>query len=71
MPGYGSMTGGASSDLGLGTALADQVAGETEDEKRRRKLGLAQSDAAQALFGYGRTGIAPLQLGMGQGGAGR
>lgn len=58
----------AAGDLGLGANLASQVADETEEERRRRQLGLAQrSDAVSALFGYGRTGVAPMagmQLGL-------
>lgn len=50
-------------DLGLGSNLANQVADETEEEKRRRKLGLAP-DQVQNLYGYGQTGIAPLNLGL-------
>lgn len=52
------------SDLGLGSNLANQTADETEEEKRKKKLGLAQSDAVTNLFGYGQTGIAPLNLGL-------
>lgn len=55
----------AATDLGLGSNLADQVTDETEEEKRKRRLGMSQSPAVQSLFGYGMTGIAPAQLGMG------
>lgn len=61
--------GMAATDLGLGTSLAGQVDDLTEEEKRRRRMGLAQSPAVQALFGYGRAGVAPAaassQLGLG------
>lgn len=59
MPGLSAAT-----DLGLGAGLADQVKDETEEEKRKRKLGLAQSPAVKSLFGFGATGIAPVQLGL-------
>jgi len=55
------MTGMASADLGLGNTLASQVADETEEEKRKRRLGLSpmQSEAASMLLGgsYGMTGV--------------
>jgi len=54
----------AATDLGLGSNLSDQVDQETEDEKRRKRLGLAQSPAVQSLFGYGQTGVAAMQLGL-------
>lgn len=46
---------GAVADLGLGGQLADQVKDETEEERRKRKLGLSamQSPAAQMLLGLG------------------
>jgi hypothetical protein len=65
-----SLLGTTAKDLGLGQNLSDQVAGETDEEKKRKKLGLAQSPAVQSLFGYGQTGIAPMSLGLGKG-AGR
>lgn len=51
----------ASTDLGLGSLLTDQVAGETEEQRRKRMLeqqqqkltGLAGSPATLALFGGG------------------
>lgn len=48
----------AATDLGLGGQLADQVKGETEEEKRKRMLGLSvtQSPAAQMLLGNGMSG---------------
>ena len=46
---------GAASDLGLGSMLSDQTKDETEEEKKRRKLGLSpltdNSLAVQTLFG--------------------
>lgn len=58
----------AGTDLGLGSSLADQVTDETDEEKKRKKLGLAQSPAVQSLFGYGQTGVASAQLGLGSAG---
>ena len=56
-----SLTGMASADLGLGNTLASQVADETEEEKRKRRLGLSpmQSEAASMLLGggYGMAGV--------------
>lgn len=51
---------GAAADLGLGGMLGQQTQDETEEEKRRRKLGLTPitaSPAAQQLFGFGQTGV--------------
>ncbi len=58
----------ASTDLGLGSLLTDQVAGETEEQRKKRMqelqqqklMGPAGSPATLALFGGG----------MGAGGAG-
>lgn len=51
----------AAGDLGLGSALSSQVQGETEEEKRKRRLGLSalQGSAAQMLLGggFGMTGV--------------
>ncbi len=54
----------ASTDLGLGGLLTDQVAGETEEQRKRRMLeeqqrklmGPAGSPATLALFGGGMGG---------------
>ena len=51
----------AASDLGLGTMLGDQTKDMTEEERRRRRLGLSPlgagaSPAVQSLFGL--TGVA-------------
>lgn len=56
-PGFGAPT-----DLGLGGALSGQVKDETEEEKRKRLLGMSalQSPAAAMLLGGG--------LGSGMGG---
>lgn len=54
----------AATDLGLGSNLSQQVQDETEEEKRKKRLGLDQSNAVSSLFGYGRTGIAATQLGL-------
>lgn len=62
----GSFMGGAAGDLGLGSALSQQVKDETDEEKKRRQMGLSalqQGSAAQMLLGnYGMTGIAPVKL---------
>lgn len=59
MPAMGSAT-----DLGLGTILSQQVQ-DDEEEKRKKRLGLSQtSPAVQQLFGFGQTGIAPVNLGL-------
>lgn len=52
--GMGSnLTGVATMDLGLGNQLPQQVSDETEEEKRKKRLGLSalQSPAAQMLLG--------------------
>jgi hypothetical protein len=59
----------AATDLGLGSSLSDQVKDETEEEKRRKRLGL-DSPAVQSLFGMSPPGLAAGALGMGKG-AGR
>ena len=54
-----SLTGSAVADLGLGGQLGQQVAGETEEERKRRMaqqrqqqtLGPSGSMAVQSLFG--------------------
>lgn len=55
------ISGQASVDLGLGSSLSQQVKDETDDEKKRRQMGLSalQSPAAQMLLGnpFGRTGV--------------
>ena len=53
----------AASDLGLGSNLSQQVQDETEEEKRKRKLGMSllQGGAAQTL-GFGLTGVAPVKM---------
>jgi hypothetical protein len=52
----------ASGDLGFGSTLSQQVDDESEEEKRRKRLGLStmQSPAAQMLLGgngYGMAGV--------------
>lgn len=48
---------GAVTDLGLGSNLVAQVKGETEEERKKRLLGLANaSPAVQSLFGIGAAG---------------
>jgi hypothetical protein len=59
MPSLVGLTGNATADLGLGGSLQQQVAGETEEEKRKRLAamqaqrysGLGASPAAQMLLG--------------------
>lgn len=52
----------ATADLGLGTMLADQVAGETEEQRRKRmqeaqqQRGFGGSPAVMSLFGTGGAG---------------
>jgi putative protein kinase ArgK-like GTPase of G3E family len=47
------------SDLGLGTALSQQVKDQTDEEKKKKALGLSvmQSGAAQMLGLGGMTGV--------------
>ncbi|WP_316176251.1 hypothetical protein [Bradyrhizobium sp. SZCCHNRI1073] len=51
----------AAGQLGLGSALQNQVKDETEEEKKRRQMGLSQlqGTAAQMLLGnpFGPTGV--------------
>lgn len=50
---------GAATDLGLGSNLAAQVKGETEEERKKRLFGLSTaSPAVQSLFGIGAGGMA-------------
>jgi hypothetical protein len=48
-----NLTGVASMDLGLGNQLPQQVKDETEEEKKKRQMGMSamQSPAAQMLLG--------------------
>jgi RecA/RadA recombinase len=56
-----NLTGSAMTDLGLGGSLADQVAGETEEERKKRmaqmqqmrQLGPSGSLAVTSLLGGG------------------
>lgn len=56
--------GNAVDDLGLGSMLADQVAGETDEQRKKRMaqmqdrklMGPAGSPATMALFGGGMGG---------------
>lgn len=61
MSGMGGGFSTAAIDLGFGRSLAQQTADQTEEEKKRRQLGLSalQSPAAQMLLGggYGMTGV--------------
>lgn len=60
MAGIGGMST-AATDLGLGGSLSQQVKDDTDEEKRKRRLGLSalQSPAASMLLGnpYGMTGV--------------
>lgn len=50
----------ASGDLGFGSTLSQQVSDETDEEKRKKKLGLSplQNQAAQMLLGgMGTAGV--------------
>lgn len=61
----GNMMGSASLDLGLGSALSQQVKDETDEEKKRRQMGMSQQQgpASQMLLGgFGMTGVAPVKL---------
>jgi hypothetical protein len=66
MPGLPSLSGSATADLGLGDMLANQVAGETAEERKKRmqemqqqKLtGMGSTPATTMLFG-GSGGIGP------------
>ncbi len=53
-----NLTGMAAMDLGLGNQLPQQVADQTEEEKRKKRLGMSamQSPAAQMLLGGGLGG---------------
>jgi hypothetical protein len=51
----GSALVGGTGGFGLGTSLSQQVQDETEDEKRKKRLGMSmlQSPAGRALAGGG------------------
>jgi hypothetical protein len=74
MPAPGGLSP-ASSDLGLGSMLSDQVAGETEEQRKKRLQQLQQqrfmSPAASSLLGG--DGLSGLGAGgsLGGGGFGR
>lgn len=61
MPPTNQPMGYAAADLGLGDLLTDQVAGETEEQRRKRMqamqqrqtMGPAGTPATMALFGGG------------------
>lgn len=60
----------AANDLGfgLGSSLAQQAQDETEEERKRRQMGLTpnkNSLAAQQLFGFGQTGVASAAMDLG------
>lgn len=61
MNGLPNLTGIASADLGLGNGLTGQVKDETEEEKRKKRLGMSalQSPAAQLLLGGNGMGGGP------------
>jgi hypothetical protein len=51
----------AATDLGLGNMLSEQRDNQTDEEKRRRHLGLSVLGGG---LNYGQTGIASMDLGM-------
>lgn len=53
---------GAATDLGLGTLLDFQRKDETDEQRRKRQLGLS---ALNSPLNFGRTGVASADLGMG------
>jgi len=56
--GSSPLSGSTSIDLGLGNALSAQTKSETEEERKRRLLGIQQngvSPAVQSLFGLTGT----------------
>lgn len=61
-----ALTGVASSDLGLGDQLQAQVAGETEEQRKKR---LAQMQQSQLLGPAGSMAVTSL-FGMSAGGRG-
>jgi hypothetical protein len=60
MPLYG-LSGNATTDLGLGGALQQQVAGLTEEERKRRMAQMQQ----QKLAGMGGTPATQMLFGVG------
>lgn len=55
-PGGAAPLGAAATDLGLGSMLQDQVAGETEEQRKKRMREMQQQTmgpAAMSLFGTG------------------
>lgn len=64
----------AAFDLGLGDMLSQQRQDETDEERRKRRLGMLPDQ--NNPYNFGRTGIASIDLalpgaGMGAGGARR
>lgn len=65
MPSFMGGLTGAATDLGLGSMLQDQVAGETEEQRKKRMLeqqqrslmGPGSSLAVPMLFGVGANGL--------------
>lgn len=53
----------ASADMGLGSNLQQQVQDQTEEEKRKKRLGMSalQGSAAQML-GFGMTGVQSVKM---------
>jgi hypothetical protein len=55
--------------LGLGDQLADQVQGETDEERRRRLKALQDQSGIGGLFGRQQTGVGSIfGAGSGRGG---
>lgn len=67
----GLPTIGAMTDLGfgLGNMLGQQLKDNTDEEERKRRMGLSTTGIGQLNFGM--TGVASADLGMGVAGAGR
>lgn len=55
----------AAVDMGFGQDLQQQVADETDEEKRKRRLGLSQmqSEASSMLLGTGYGGLGAAGVG--------
>jgi len=51
-----NLTGIASTDLGLGSNLQQQVQDETEEERKKRMMGLSQLQSPAAALLLGGTG---------------
>lgn len=52
----------ASFDLGLGGMLDLQQQDQTEEERRKKKLGMSDRQKQAGMYDFGATGIASLDL---------